>query len=122
MAYLHMMWFILSLIFRLIITIQGLINLGITETAVYLRAVEVVAVLGKDDALYLVGTTLILEANIYSFGFQVFQQCSPIRASCNLPFKNLVYLVTGFVRLFQSVRFYLFLNGRLHDARIGLHC
>ena len=73
MAYLHMMQFIFSLIFRLIVAIQSLVNLRITETAVYLRAVEVVAILGKDYALYLIGITLILETDIYSFGFQPFQ-------------------------------------------------
>ena len=109
MAYLHMVRFILSLILRLIVTIQSLVNLRIAETAVYLRAVEVVAILGKDDTLRLISITLILEANIYSFGFQALQQCRPIRTSCNLPFENLVYLVTSSVRLFQSVCFYLFL-------------
>ena len=68
-----MVRFIFSLIFRLIDAIQSLVNLRITETAVYLRAVEVVAILGKDYALYLMGIALILEANIYSFGFQPFQ-------------------------------------------------
>ena len=58
-----MMRFILSLIFRLIVAIQSLVNLRITETAVYLRAVEVVAILGKDYALHLIGVALILEAN-----------------------------------------------------------
>ena len=51
MAYLHMVRFIFSLIFRLIDAIQSLVNLRITETAVYLRAVEVVAILGKDLSL-----------------------------------------------------------------------
>lgn len=105
-----MMWFIFSLIFRLIVAIQSLVNLRITETAVYLRAVEVVAILGKDYALHLIGVALILESNINAFSFQPFQQCSPIGTSCNLSFENLVYLVTGFIRLFQSVRFYLFLT------------
>ena len=65
-----MMRFIFSLIFRLIVAIQSLVNLQITETTVYLRAVEVVAILGKDYALHLIGVALILEANINAFGFQ----------------------------------------------------
>ena len=103
-----MVRFILSLILRLIVTTQSLVNLGIAETAVYLRAVEVVTILGKDYTLHLIGVALIFEANINAFGFQPFQQCRPIRTSCNLPFESLIYLVTGFVRLFQSVCFYLF--------------
>lgn len=67
-----MVRFILSLIFRLIVTIQSLVNLRITETAVYLRAVEVVAILGKDYALHLIGITLILEATSIPSAFNRF--------------------------------------------------
>ena len=71
MAYLHMMRLIMSLIFAFCITVQSLVYLRIAETTVYLRAVEMVAVLGKDNALYLIGVAFILESKIYTLCFQV---------------------------------------------------
>ena len=65
MAYLHMVRFILSLIFRLIVTIQSLLNLGIAETAVYLRAVveyRDFQIPAKNDSYFLHLEMLILTA------------------------------------------------------------
>ncbi len=54
-----------------VILLQSKVNLGITETPVHLRAIEMVTVLFKDDTLHFLRVAFVLETDINILFFQV---------------------------------------------------
>ena len=62
-----------------------------------------VAVLDEDNALYFICLTLVLEMHFHTLTFQVGGKHVPVTTPTDLLFENVVKLVLGLVRLFQSV-------------------
>ncbi len=85
------------------IALQCRINLGITETPVHFGAVEMIAVLGEDHALYFVHLPFVLEPHFHALPIQVGDKHVPIAAPADLGFGDVVKLVLYPVRLFQPL-------------------
>ena len=82
--------------------LQSYVNLGVAETPVHFRAVEMVAIHGKDNALYLVCLLLVLEADFHSLLIQVGNKHVLIAAPADFCFENVLQFVLRSVRLFQA--------------------
>ena len=100
----HKVYCSLHLLFVfLIILLQGKVNLGITEMPIYLRAIEMVTVLFKDDTLHFLRVAFVLEADINILLFQVSKKVFPIPALSNLCFQRLIDFILGLIRFFQAM-------------------
>ena len=70
--------------------LQGKVYLGITETPIHFRAIEMITVLFKDNALDFLWVSFILKADINILLFQVSKKVFPIPALRNLSFQRLI--------------------------------
>ena len=89
--------------FPMSVVLQCRINLGITETPVHFGAVETVAVLGKDYALYLDLMPVVVELKYHPQPLQVDDKHIPVTAPADFRFEDVVKLILRLVRLFQAV-------------------
>ena len=80
-----------------------LIQLGEAETAVYFRTFERIGTFCEGDALYLVCTSFILEADADALFCQPLLQLPPVPRFADFIPHNRVNLVFRLVRLFQAV-------------------
>lgn len=85
------------------VALQCRVNLRIAETSVHFRAVEMVAALNENNALYFVRLPLVLEMHFHSLTLQVGGKHVPVAAPADLRFEDVVKLVLRPVRLFQPL-------------------
>ena len=86
-----------------IILLQGKVNLGITETPIHFRAIEMITVLFKDDTLHFLRVAFILKLDINILLLQMSKQVFPIFAPSNFCFQRLIDFILGLIGFFQAM-------------------
>ena len=84
-----------------VILLQGKVYLGITETPIHFRAIEMITVLFKDDTLHLLWVAFELKADINILLFQVSKKVFPIPAPSNSCFQCLIDFIFGLIGSFK---------------------
>ena len=73
-------------------------------------AVEAIAVLSEDHALYFVSLPSVAEIYIHAMPFQVGDKYIPVSTPADFRFEDVVKLILRLVRLFQAVALYIVLS------------
>ena len=69
---------------------QGCINLGIAETPAHFGAVETIAVLGEDNALFFVSLFPVTEIHFHTLPFQVGDKYIPVSTPEDFGFEDVI--------------------------------